>query len=382
MLMPLAKVTAGYIPLLDAAPLIVAKELGFAEEQGIDLELVRESSWATVRDKIAVGRLDAAHLLAPLAIAGTIGLPPLPTSIVVPMALGSGRNAITLSSKLAAELERSEKTRGDPKSVGAALKELVDRRGRDAKIRLAVVHPFSAHAYLLSFWLRACGIVPQQDVAIDVVPPSLMVDALRSGRIDGCCVGEPWSTVAQRDGVGRVVLACNDIWKANPDKVLGLHPTFASQHPDRVSGLVRSVFRAAKWCDQISNRDELIEILARPAYLSLASAYIRASLQEDIFQFDHVGARSTFSHGRATYPLSTYGLWFYDQMIRAGQAEHDAKNLTIIRSMYRPDLYLDALTDNLTQSSTTSFDIEDANRVFTFFDGSKFDPTAAFVPVD
>lgn len=382
MLMSLAKVTAGFIPLLDAAPLIVAKELGFAEEQGIDLELVRESSWATVRDKIAVGRLDAAHLLAPLAIAGTIGLPPLPTSIVVPMALGSGRNAITLSRKLAAELERRERTRGDPKSVGAALKELVDRRGREAKIRLAVVHPFSAHAYLLSFWLRACGIVPQQDIAIEVVPPSLMVDALRSGRIDGCCVGEPWSTVAQNEGVGRVVLACEDIWKANPDKVLGIHPTFASQNPERVSGLVRSVFRAAKWCDQVSNRDELIGILARPAYLSLASAYIQASLREDIFQFDHVGARSTFSRGKATYPLSTYGFWFYEQMIRAGQVAHDAENLTIIRAMYRPDLYLEALKDDLAQSSTTSFGIEDTNRVFKFFDGSEFDPSAVFSLMD
>lgn len=362
------RITAGFIPLIDAAPLIVAHELGFAEEASIELALVRESSWATLRDRIAVGHLEVAHLLAPIAIAGSLGLPPLPVSVIAPLALGTGRNAITVSLALAESLARHGELNGNAGLIGQSLKALADERGPGDKVTIAVVHPFSAHAYFLNYWLRGCGIRPNEDVVVEVLPPSLMVDALRSGRIDACCVGEPWNTVAQNEGVGRAVVACDDIWSANPDKILGVRKKWAEDHPDMVLKIVRCVFQAAKWCDQSKNRDRLIDILSQPQYLDLPSEQVRRSLDEDYLHFGQTAVRASFARPGATYPSAQHGLWFYNQMIENGQLVHDEGNIQSIIDMYRPDIYREALAD------FGDADGEETSASSTFFDGRAFEP--------
>ncbi len=365
------RITAGFIPLIDAAPLIVAQEIGFAEEAGIELALVRESSWATIRDRIAVGHLEVAHLLAPIAISGSLGLPPLPVSVIAPLALGTGRNAITVSLSLAENLGRHGELNADAGQVGAALKALAEERGPHDKVAIAVVHPFSAHAYFLNYWLRGCGIRPNEDVVVEVLPPSLMVDALRSGRIDACCVGEPWNTVAQNEGVGRAVVACDDIWTANPDKILGVRKTWAEDHPDLVQKIVRCAFQAAKWCDQSKNKDTLIHILSQPQYLNLPSEQVRRSLDEDYLHFGRTAVRASFARPGATYPSAQHGLWFYDQMIENGQLAHDDRNIQHIRDMYRPDIYREAL------SEFRDADGDEMSGSSRFFDGRAFEPAGS-----
>jgi two-component system, oxyanion-binding sensor len=218
-------VTAGFLPLLDSAILVAAKEKGFAEAEGVELLLVRENSWASIRDRLAVGHFNVAHMLAPMPIACNLGLTPLAAQTIAPMALGLGGNAVTVS----LEVWRAMRERGaaidlDPSSTGAALAvAIAERAGLGLeRLRFAVVHPHSGHNYELRYWLSACGIDPDADIEIVIVPPPLMADALEAGRIDGYCVGEPWNTAAVVKGVGRIVTVKAAIWKSSPEKVLGI----------------------------------------------------------------------------------------------------------------------------------------------------------------
>ena len=189
------QIVAGFMPLLDSAVLVAAKVKGFADAEGLDLALVRETSWANIRDRMAVGHFQVAHVLAPMPIASNLGLTPLAVSTIAPMALGLGGNAITVSNELWARMvEHGAAADFDPARAGRALKQVVAARAARSEpvLRFAVVHPYSGHNYELRYWLAACGIDPAQEVDIVIVPPPLMADALASGAIDGYCVGEPW----------------------------------------------------------------------------------------------------------------------------------------------------------------------------------------------
>ncbi|MBL8270522.1 CmpA/NrtA family ABC transporter substrate-binding protein, partial [Steroidobacter sp.] len=189
----------GFIPLMDCAPLAVAVEKGFAAEEGLDLRLVRETSWANIRDRVVVGHFDAAHMLGPMAIASTLGVGHLKVPMAAPLSLGLGGNAITVSLRVW-ELMMAEGATlsAHPRALGEALRKVVQARERAQKppFTFAMVYPFSAHNYELRYWLAASGIDPDRDVRLIVIPPPLLVDAMREGQIDGFCVGEPWNSLA------------------------------------------------------------------------------------------------------------------------------------------------------------------------------------------
>ena len=192
-------IQAGYIALNDAAILIVAKECGFAEAEGIHLNLHKETSWATLRDKLAIGLFDVAHLLGPIPVAAACDLFPLPLDIVVPMSLGLGGNMITLSRSVWEAYGQDQSEAGQDVcalAAGALMRKIITKRRADglAAFRFAAVHPYSAHNYELRYWLAGCGIHPDRDVDIVFLPPSTLPDALKSGAVDGYCVGEPWNT--------------------------------------------------------------------------------------------------------------------------------------------------------------------------------------------
>ena len=182
------EIVAGFMPLLDSAVLVTAREKGFAAAEGVDLTLVRETSWANIRDRMAVGHFQVAHMLAPMPIAANLGLTPLAAKTIAPIALGLGGNAITVSNALWTRMAaHGELADLDPAAAGRALRGAVtDRSGaRNVMLRFAVVHPFSGHNYELRYWLAASGIKPERDVEIVFVPPPLMADALANGTIDG-----------------------------------------------------------------------------------------------------------------------------------------------------------------------------------------------------
>ncbi|WP_119270998.1 CmpA/NrtA family ABC transporter substrate-binding protein [Taklimakanibacter deserti] len=393
---PLIPVRAGFLPLVDAALLIAAKEKDFAREEGIDLSLTRETSWANIRDRVSVGHFDVAHMLAPLPIAANLGLSPLDVPFIAPMALGLGGNAVTVSKRLWSALEeQGAPSDGDPARVGAALRNVI-KTGQTRQERLlvfAVVQSFSGHHYELRYWLAACGIDPDRDLTITVVPPPLMVDALKSGRIDGYCVGEPWNTAAVHDGSGRIVTTKSSIWRSSPEKVLGVTKEWAETNPLTLAAVLRALHRTSLWCEDKSNNAELADLLAGPDYLNLPQAVVLPAIENRIALGDKeprpIADFLTFAGKAATFPWQSHALWFYSQMVRWGQVAHSPQRAQAARLSYRPDLYRQALSGLNVAMPGASSKIEGALTERThlpaargqlvlgpdgFFDGVIFDP--------
>jgi two-component system, oxyanion-binding sensor len=215
----------GYLPLSDAAPLIAAKHFGFAEAEGLALDLQRDVSWANLRDKLMVGHLDGAHLLAPMAIAATLGVGHVRFALSVPYVLSLNGNGITLSPELAeAMLALDGAALASCVASAQNLGKLVEKRQAQGRgpLTFAVVFPFSTHTYLLRRFLQSGGIDPDKDVQIVVVPPSYMVDSMGQGLIDGFCVGSPWNSVAVAQGRGVIVALGSEICVDAPEKVLAV----------------------------------------------------------------------------------------------------------------------------------------------------------------
>jgi ABC-type nitrate/sulfonate/bicarbonate transport system substrate-binding protein len=390
------QVTAGFLPLLDSALLVAASELGFAEAEGVDLRLVRENSWASIRDRLAVGHFDVAHMLAPMPIACNLGLTPLAAETIAPMALGLGGNAVTVSLDLwSAMRDHGAPGTFQPRETGTALAAVVyaRRRANMEPLRFGVVHPHSGHNYELRYWLAACGIDPETDIEIVIVPPPLMADALGAGRVDGYCVGEPWNTAAVAKGVGRIVTVKAAIWKSSPEKVLGVAANWAEREPEALSALLRALYRAAEWCGAKANHGELASLLAGAAYVDCSAEWLLPALSGRIeasrgsivevtdFFLPHAAA--------ATFPWKSHALWFYSQMARWGQVGVSEASETIARNTYRPDLYRAALRGLGVALPGANAKVEGALRSETpvgsagaslvlgpdgFFDGTIFDP--------
>mgnify|MGYP001286522954 CR=1 FL=1 len=344
------QITAGFLPLLDSSLLPVAYEKGFAAEEDIALTLVKETSWANIRDRMAVGHFHVAHLLAPMPIAYNLGLTPLSTRTIAPMSLGLGGNAVTVSNALWAQMKLNGASDDlDALANGKALKGAVGARraaGKDP-LRFAVVHPHSGHNYELRYWLAGCGIDPEGDVEIVIVPPPLMADALAASRIDGYCVGEPWNTVAALAGVGRIATVKASIWKSSPEKVLGVAEAWAETNPEALAALLRALYRAAVWADKADNRAELADMLSRPDYLGRPAEAMLPALSGRIRTGDggEVQVDDFFVPLRkaANFPWISHALWYYTQMVRWEHVAHTPANERVARATYRPDLYRAAL---------------------------------------
>jgi two-component system, oxyanion-binding sensor len=386
-------ISAGFMPLTDAALLIAAKEMGFAEEEGVALHLVRESSWANIRDRMAVGQFDIAHMLAPMPIAASLGLQPLSMPTIAPMALGLGGNAVTISLALARALADIGVGRGSSASeCGKALASAVAaRKAKGAEpLRLAVVHPFSGHNFELRYFLRASGIRPDTDVEIVIVPPPLMPDALAAGRIDGFCVGEPWNSVAVERGCGAVLTTKSAIWRSSPEKVLGVSEAYADGNPETLDKIVRALVKASHWCADRANAEALAQILSRDDYLRVPADIVRLGLSGRVKDAEAEDPDFLiFEKKAATFPWISHALWFYSQMAAAGFVTHSAKSAGIAARAYRPDLYRRAVASLGIPLPGANSKVEGALAEETavgatgagltlgpdgFFDGRMFDP--------
>lgn len=339
----LVPVTAGFMPLLDCLILVMAKEKGFAEAEGLDLALVRESSWANIRDRIAVGHFDVAHMLAPMPIAAALGLTPINAPLIAPIEMGLGGNAVTVSAALWERL--GSPTSLDAKSVGLALADHIG--SSKPKLRFGVVHPYSGHNYELRYWLAASGVHPDRDVEIVVLPPPLLPDALKSGAIDGYCVGEPWNSVGVASGAGRIATVKAAIWRSSPDKVIGTTESWAAHNPELLAALLRSLYRAAEWCAATDNHAEAAEILSRPAYLDMPAELLERGLSGRLHiapDIDMLVEDFLIPQARAAnFPWTSHAMWFYSQMVRWNHVPHSQANARRAAASYRPDLYRAAI---------------------------------------
>ncbi|MBN9671030.1 CmpA/NrtA family ABC transporter substrate-binding protein [Roseibium aggregatum] len=361
----LKPVIAGYIPLLDSAVLVAASRMGFAEREGIALKLVRETSWANIRDRIAVGHFDVAHMLAPMPIAASLNLTSLAVPTLAPMLLGLGGNAITVSAALWAGMASAgADAGGDPASTGAALAKVIqERRSKGhAPLRFGVVHPFSCHAYELRYWLAAAGIDPDDDVELNVLAPQLMADALAESQLDGYCVGEPWNTAAVVAGTGRIATYKQAIWPDSPEKVLGVTRKWAETQPDVLAALLRALSAAADWCADVGNAETLAELLSGPDYLACPIEICRPALTGQM-RFGKNTTRLisdflTFTGGAKAAPAGAYGDWLFEQMVRWGQASPSEDARSEVRKVFSPSIYRSALalTDALSEPAFRLFD--------------------------
>lgn len=390
--MAATEIAAGFIPLTDSAILVAARECGFAEEEDVALTLLRETSWANIRDRMAVGQFEAAHMLAPMPIAFELGLTPLSLEVLVPMAMGLGGNAVTLGSRLFEKMAKATPfSPPDPKGAGRALRAVIEagKGAGDPPLQFGVVHPHSGHNFELRYWLAASGIDPEKDVEIVIVPPPYMPDALDSGQIDGFCVGEPWNSVAVAKSAGRIATVKSAIWRSSPEKVLGVRTDWARNNGDGLSRLIRALYRAAEWCGDPANHSALAHILARPEYVGQPATLIARALEGSIIaDAPDKGFFEPFAHA-ATFPWQSHALWFYSQMVRWGQVPHTPANADKARRSFRPDLYRAALAPLSVPIPAANAKVEGALRKNEpvgstagtlalgpdgFFDGRIFDP--------
>lgn len=388
------ELTIGFLPLVDACLPILARELGFAEAEGVSVRLVRDMSWATVLDRLLYGHSDAAHLIAPLAIATTLGRgrPAVPLS--VPFVLGLNGNAITMRPDLA-DLVCPPGELGDPAAVGRALREVaLARKAAGKALRFGVVHRFSSHNYMLRYWLAACGIRPDQDVEMTTVPPPFCADAMDAGEVDAICVGEPWNSVAVERGAGRIVLVTAQIWRRGVEKVLALREPVLEDRRDSIEALVRALVATGRHFVDPANWDANAAILARSEYLDGSAELIKRAISDRLllekggsvvhypdFMFQYREA--------ANFPWVSQAEWLYSQMVRWEGMTYSAGDAAKAARVFRPDLYRSALTGSAEPLPGASSKVEGSlagplavgtqqgNITLqnnSFFDGSTFDP--------
>jgi ABC-type nitrate/sulfonate/bicarbonate transport system substrate-binding protein len=341
----------GFIPLVDAAALIVAVDKGFAKAEGLDVTLVREVSWSNVRDKLNIGLFDAAHLLAPVAIASSLGLGHVKIPIAAPFNLGLNGNAITVSPALhAAIMSEIEGDPFDPMATALALSRVVATRRKSGAepLTFGMTFPFSTHNYQLRFWMAAGGVDPDEDVRLVVLPPPYMVDSLASGHVDAFCVGAPWNSVAVDLGVGHILHVVADILVRAVDKVLAVRQDWSEKNPEVLAALVRAAFRAAEFIEQPQNRAEAASILARPERIGVDAEVIQRTLDGRLKISPDGKVRESGRYllvGRegATRPVPGQAAWLYAQMVRWGQASISPEALKTAQAVFRSDLYEAAL---------------------------------------
>jgi len=388
------ELTIGFLPLVDACLPILAHERGFAEEQGLSLRFVRDISWATVLDRLLYGHSDAAHLLAPLAIATTLGHGRPAQPIAAPFVLGLNGNAITMRRDLADRIAPGDQL-GDSRAVAARLVDEVQTQAANGKrLRFGVVHRYSSHNYMLRYWLASCGISPDQDIEIITIPPPFAADALAAGEIDGACVGEPWNSVSVERGVGAIVLATAQIWRRGVEKVLALREPVLEERRPAIEALIRAMRRAGEYFVDPANWQSVAALLARPEYLDGNEKLILNAISDRLvlrqgaepvhysdFMFQYREA--------ANFPWVSQAEWLYSQMIRWEGLEFSAAHAKAAARVFRPDVYRSALIgtgDILPGASSkvegsvsqpTSVTAQQGDMVLaqnSFFDGRVFDP--------
>lgn len=357
----------GFIKLTDMAPLAIAYEKGYFEDEGLFVTLEPQANWKVLLDRVITGELDGAHMLAGQPLAATIGFG-TKAHIITPFSMDLNGNGITVSNEVWEMMKPLLPTRPDGKPVhpikAEYLKVVVDKFKADGKpFKMGMVFPVSTHNYELRYWLASGGIHPgyysktdisgqiKADALLSVTPPPQMPSTLEAGTINGYCVGEPWNQQAVFKGIGVPVITDYEIWKDNPEKVFGITKEFAEKYPNTTLALTKALIRAAKWLDEDdnANRKEAVKILARSEYVG-ADEEVIANSMTGTFEYEKGDKRdvpdfNVFYRYFATYPYYSDAVWYLSQMRRWGQiteGKTDAWYDDVAKSVYRPDIYLNA----------------------------------------
>jgi ABC-type nitrate/sulfonate/bicarbonate transport system substrate-binding protein len=348
-------ITLGFMPLTDSAPLVIAHEMGFFEKWGLNVNLTKQNSWATLRDKLHSGVIDAAQMLAPMPIACNLGLHGQKSTVIAPMILSRNGNGITLSTKLYQKILLQHNTNeiSMPFSANILRHEIEQRKKEGNKLTFAVVFPYSCHHYQLIEWLKNSDIDPS-DINLLIVPPSNMVPSMHSGDLDGFCVGSPWNAKAVREGVGITGVTSSDLWEDSPEKVLGLMSDWQVKHPETTFALISALYEACQWLENIPNRFEAARLLSRAKYLDTHIDVIAPSLMGSCLTLNNTSPRKVESYqqfstlGDPTFnrPAHHYGENIAKLMQACGHINRQQITDLDIASIYREDIYQAAIYKN------------------------------------
>ena len=356
----------GIIPLTDCASLVAAYEKGLFKKYGLEVTLSKEASWANIRDKVALGELDGAHMLVGQPIAATLGVGALPKEMVTAFSMDLNGNAITLSNAL---WDRGVRDLG-------TLKTVIDEDKKKGKIyTFAMVFPVSTHNYELRYWLASGGIDPDNDIRLIVIPPPQMVANLRAGNVDGYCVGEPWNERAVYDGIGWTVVTDYEIWKNNPEKVFGVTREWAEKNPKTHKALVTALIEANRWMDEPGNRMQVVKWVSQRQYVNAPEEVVAKSMT-GTYDYGHGKIEklpdfNVFFRYDATYPWRSHAVWTITQMVRWGQLKPmtNADYRKAAERIYLTDVYREAA-----KALGVSVPKEEYKKE-ALFDGVEFDPS-------
>lgn len=397
----------GFIKLTDCAPLVIAKEKGFFEDEGLQVEVIAQSNWKVLLDNVITGNLDGAHMLSGQPIAATIGIG-TEAHIVTPYTLDLNGNGITVSNSIWEKMQENEPdldsdTPPHPISA-AALKPIAeDLLAEGKKLQMGMVFPVSTHNYEIRYWLAASGIHPgfysktdvagrtDAEVELSVTPPPQMPATLEAGTISGYCVGEPWNQQAVTKGIGVPVVTNYEIWKNNPEKVFGVTKKWADENPNTIIAVTKALIRSGKWLDEtdasgkLANREEACRILSQPNYVGADFEVIKNSMTGTfVFQktdvLDMPDFNVFFKHD-CSYPWYSDGVWFLTQMRRWGQiteAKPASWYAETAKKIYLPEVYRKAAASLISEGHMTEDELpktEDGYKVATtdFIDGNAYD---------
>lgn len=395
------ELTFGFIKLTDMAPLAIAKEKGFFEEEGLYVKLEAQANWKVLLDRVISGELDGAHMLAGQPIGATIGFG-TKADIVTPFSMDLNGNGITVSNEIWKQMKKNVPMK-DGKPIhpikADALKPVIENYKKQGKaFNMGMVFPVSTHNYEIRYWLAAAGISPgfytetditgttDADVLLSVTPPPQMPATLEAGTILGYCVGEPWNQQAVFKGIGVPVTTNYDIWKNNPEKVFGVSKEWADKHPKTLVAITKALIRAGKWLDENNgaNRIEAVKILSKPEYVG-ADYEVLANSMTGTFEFEKGDKRdmpdfNVFFRYHATYPYYSDAIWFLTQMRRWGQITEPKTNewyIETAKKIYLPEVWLEAAKQLKEEGHLSASDIPNTDGFKTptsdFIDGVTYD---------
>ncbi|MBW4559939.1 MAG: ABC transporter substrate-binding protein [Mojavia pulchra JT2-VF2] len=365
------KAKLGFIPLTDAAPLIIAKEKGFFAKYGMaDVEVIKQKSWPVTRDNLKIGSagdgIDGAHILSPMPYLMTIN-DKVPMYLLA--RLNTNGQAISVANKLK-DLKVGLESKG--------LKEAAEKAKADKQsMKVAMTFPGGTHDLWMRYWLAAGGINPDQDVVLEPVPPPQMVANMKVGTVDAFCVGEPWNAQLVSQKLGYTALVTGELWKDHPEKAFAMRKDWVDKNPNATQALLMAVLEAQQWCDKPENKEEMCKICSDRKYFNVAAADI---LERSKGNIDYGDGRTqqNFANSmkywanNASYPYKSHDTWFLTEEIRWGYLPKDTKVKEIVNQVNKEDLWKQAAKAiNVPASEIPS---STSRGVETFFDGVKFDP--------
>jgi nitrate/nitrite transport system substrate-binding protein len=371
------KAVLGYIALIDASPLVIAKEKGFFTKHGMpDVEVAKQASWGATRDNVLLGSenngIDGAHILTPmpyLISAGKVTQNNVPMPMYILARLNLDAQAISVSNEY-----KDLKVTNDASPLKEAFAK---KRAAGKEVKVAMTFPGGTHDLWIRYWLAAGGIDPDRDLSTIVVPPPQMVANMKVGNMDAFCVGEPWNEQLVNQGIGYSACTTGEIWFKHPEKALGLRAAWVDKYPNAARALLMAVMEAQQWCEKQENKEELATIVGKRQWFNVPVADIIGRLKGDVNYGNGRLQKGTkhfmkFWSEHASYPFKSHDLWFVTEDIRWGKFEPKTDMKALVEKVNREDIWREAAKELSVRAS--DIPASPSRGKETFFDGKVFDP--------